>query len=179
MLFRWREVNKSAQAFEPLQRRLRSTIERGAQQTTCRRTAATCANLLKLWPALWTFLHQPQVPPTNNDAERALRVAVADTSLEASQREGIARDVFGNKVEQPTLDILTAAAQQEWSTPHEFRAGLVNLGRRALELGAKGALLAWPVAALVVHLALTALFVPREPEPPGQHPHPHDGPPAA
>jgi len=48
-----------------------------------------------------------------------------------------------------------------------------------LELGAKGALLAWPVAALVVHLALTALFVPREPEPPGQHPHPHDGPPAA
>mgnify|MGYP002715460758 CR=1 FL=1 len=71
------------------------------------------------------------------DAERALRVAVADTSLEASQREGIARDVFGNKVAQPTLDILTAAAQQEWSTPREFRAGLVNLGRRALELGAK------------------------------------------
>ena len=50
-----------------------------------------------------------------------------------------------------------------------------------LKLGAKGALLAWPVAALVVHLALTALFVPREPELPGQgpHPEPHDGPPAA
>ncbi|MDL5201021.1 AAA family ATPase [Streptomyces sp. ALI-76-A] len=33
-----------------------------------------------------------------------------------------------------------------------------------LELGAKGALLAWPLAALVVHLGLTALFGPRDPE---------------
>ncbi|MEW2342169.1 AAA family ATPase [Streptomyces griseoaurantiacus] len=34
-----------------------------------------------------------------------------------------------------------------------------------LKLGAKGALLAWSVAALVVHLGLTALFGPRDPEP--------------
>ncbi|WRQ78964.1 hypothetical protein I3F59_005975 [Streptomyces sp. MUM 178J] len=34
-----------------------------------------------------------------------------------------------------------------------------------LELHAWGALLAWPVAAMVVHLALTALFGPRDPEP--------------
>ncbi|NGO81606.1 hypothetical protein G6045_39020 [Streptomyces sp. YC504] len=34
-----------------------------------------------------------------------------------------------------------------------------------LELNAKGALLAWPIAALAVHLALTALFGPRDPEP--------------
>lgn len=37
-----------------------------------------------------------------------------------------------------------------------------------LKLGAKGALLAWSLAALVVHLALTALFGPRDPEPPYQ-----------
>ncbi|MFE6284017.1 AAA family ATPase [Streptomyces sp. NPDC057877] len=36
-----------------------------------------------------------------------------------------------------------------------------------LELGAKGALLAWPVAGLVVHLGLTALFGPRDVEPYG------------
>ncbi|MFI1352177.1 hypothetical protein ACH4TV_01105 [Streptomyces sp. NPDC020898] len=36
-----------------------------------------------------------------------------------------------------------------------------------LKLGAKGALLAWPVAALVVHLGLTGLFGPRDPEPEG------------
>jgi hypothetical protein len=34
-----------------------------------------------------------------------------------------------------------------------------------LKLGAKGALLAWSVGALVVHLGLTALFAPRDPEP--------------
>ncbi|MFG2516624.1 AAA family ATPase [Streptomyces sp. NPDC048584] len=34
-----------------------------------------------------------------------------------------------------------------------------------LKLGAKGALLAWPFGALVVHLGLTALFGPRDPEP--------------
>ncbi|MFF0836478.1 MULTISPECIES: AAA family ATPase [unclassified Streptomyces] len=33
-----------------------------------------------------------------------------------------------------------------------------------LDLGAKGALLAWPLAALLVHLGLTALFGPRDPE---------------
>ncbi|WP_405873737.1 MULTISPECIES: AAA family ATPase [unclassified Streptomyces] len=34
-----------------------------------------------------------------------------------------------------------------------------------LKLGAKGALLAWSLGALVVHLGLTALFGPRDPEP--------------
>ncbi|MFF9805329.1 AAA family ATPase [Streptomyces coeruleorubidus] len=34
-----------------------------------------------------------------------------------------------------------------------------------LRLGAKGALLAWPFAALVLQLGLTALFGPRDPEP--------------
>ncbi|WP_240800396.1 MULTISPECIES: ABC transporter permease [Streptomyces] len=34
-----------------------------------------------------------------------------------------------------------------------------------LGLRAKGALLAWPLAAMIVHLALTALFAPRDPEP--------------
>lgn len=71
------------------------------------------------------------------DTERALRVAVADASLDTSQREGIMREVFGGKVAEPTLNILTAAAKEEWSTPREFRTGLINLGRRALELGAK------------------------------------------
>lgn len=34
-----------------------------------------------------------------------------------------------------------------------------------LKLGAKGALLAWSLGALLVHLGLTALFGPRDPEP--------------
>ncbi|QKW05967.1 hypothetical protein HUT18_05715 [Streptomyces sp. NA04227] len=51
-----------------------------------------------------------------------------------------------------------------------------------LELKAKGALLAWPIASLAVHLALNGLFGPRDPEPQypplygppqGPAPHPH------
>ncbi|MGV4982718.1 AAA family ATPase [Streptomyces sp. NPDC001709] len=38
-----------------------------------------------------------------------------------------------------------------------------------LKLGAKGALLAWPLGALLVHLGLTALFGPRDPELPYPH----------
>ncbi|ATL27055.1 hypothetical protein KY5_2037c [Streptomyces formicae] len=41
-----------------------------------------------------------------------------------------------------------------------------------LELKAKGVLLAWPVAALAVHLGLMALFGPRDPEP---YPAPYAG----
>ena len=33
-------------------------------------------NLLKRWPALWTFTHTDGVEPTNNQAERGLRGAV-------------------------------------------------------------------------------------------------------
>ena len=33
-------------------------------------------NLLKIWPALWTFADREGVQPTNNHAERALRSAV-------------------------------------------------------------------------------------------------------
>ncbi|MBN3928387.1 hypothetical protein IQ279_01775 [Streptomyces verrucosisporus] len=59
------------------------------------------------------------------------------------------------------------------------RAGAVGEGRvfdAPLELHAKGALLVWPLAALGVHLALTSLFGPRDPEP--AHPlHPGWGPP--
>src|SRR3954466_15922788 len=33
-------------------------------------------NLLKIWPALWTFAEHRGIEPTNNHAERALRGAV-------------------------------------------------------------------------------------------------------
>lgn len=43
-----------------------------------------------------------------------------------------------------------------------------------LKLGAKGALLTWSLAALIVHVGLTALFGPRDPEPYQQGPLPKD-----
>jgi transposase len=56
-------------------------LQLGSTQTQCSRTANTCANLMKMWPALWTFLHNPLVPPTNNAAERALRDYVVKRKL--------------------------------------------------------------------------------------------------
>ena len=52
------------------------------------------------------------------DGERALRIAVADNSVESSQRTGIMRDVFSAKVADPTLEVLLAAAEQELSLIH-------------------------------------------------------------
>jgi transposase len=40
-----------------------------------RKVASFSAQLLALWPALWTFVNHP-IEPTNNSAERALRKAV-------------------------------------------------------------------------------------------------------
>ena len=47
-------------------------------------------NLLKLWPAPWTFAGRRGIEPTNNHAERALRSAVIYRKLSsaASPSEG-------------------------------------------------------------------------------------------
>lgn len=55
----------------------------------------------------------------------------------------------------PTTNVVAHAKQV--GQGHTFDA--------PLELGVKGALLAWPVAAMLVHLGLTAFFGPRDPEP--------------
>ncbi|KUJ54596.1 hypothetical protein ACZ90_65600 [Streptomyces albus subsp. albus] len=49
---------------------------------------------------------------------------------------------------------------------------------KPLELAAKGALLAWPAAAMAVHLALTGLFGPRDHEPEQGHGAAYPAPPA-
>src|SRR5215470_9847842 len=54
---------------------LRDLLE-GGTRCGCAPTAAFCANLLELEPALWTFTRAEGVEPTNNAAERALRPAV-------------------------------------------------------------------------------------------------------
>jgi len=86
VLFRWRAQEKAAAQFEPLCRRVRCLLEKGSTQTQCSRTAKTCANLLKLWPALWMFLRDATVPPTNNEAERALRALVLKRKISGPTR---------------------------------------------------------------------------------------------
>jgi transposase len=54
-----------------------------------KRTRGLARNLLKAWPALWTFADRPGVTPTNNHAERGLRGAVIYRKLSlGSQTDG-------------------------------------------------------------------------------------------
>jgi transposase len=86
VMFRWRDQKRDAEKFEPLQRRLKQALQHGVAQTECRRTASTCANVLKVWPALWSFLRYPAVPPTNNAAEQALRGVVLKRKISGPTR---------------------------------------------------------------------------------------------
>src|SRR5450756_2014133 len=61
----------------PLKQELRGLLEEAARKAARNRRHRTFAkNLLKRWPALWTFASVPGVEPTNNHAERGLRGAV-------------------------------------------------------------------------------------------------------
>ena len=62
-------------AIQPIQQQIHELLQAGAALTQTK-TAATCTNILKLEPALWTFVTTPGVETTNNDAERPLRRAV-------------------------------------------------------------------------------------------------------
>ena len=60
------------------------------QQARYRYTRGMARNLLKLWPALWTFADHRGIEPTNNHAERALRGSVIyrRLSLGSQSQEG-------------------------------------------------------------------------------------------
>ena len=59
---------------KPIQDELRKLLEHAARKSPRNRHHRRFAkNLLKLWPALWTFVTVEGVEPTNNAAERALR----------------------------------------------------------------------------------------------------------
>ncbi len=61
----------------PLQASLRTLLEQAARKSPRTKYHRDFArNLLKRWPALWTFTHTDGVEPTNNHAERGLRGAV-------------------------------------------------------------------------------------------------------
>ncbi|WP_264322842.1 IS66 family transposase, partial [Zarconia navalis] len=90
-LFRWwhrvRDGTVSWELFEVAMTRLRHRVDRllseaaalcehPQEKTPLAQTARTCAMILKLEPALWTFVECRGIEPTNNTAERALRSAV-------------------------------------------------------------------------------------------------------
>jgi transposase len=67
---------------KPVQDELLALLEHAGQKTKRHRLHRRFANnLLKIWPALWTFVTTDGVTPTNNAAERALRGPVIHRKL--------------------------------------------------------------------------------------------------
>jgi transposase len=61
----------------PIQTELRALLEQASPKKARNRWHRQFANnLLKIWPALWTFVSIDGIEPTNNPAERALRAPV-------------------------------------------------------------------------------------------------------
>jgi len=79
----------------PLKHELKTLLERAARKSTRTKYHRPFAkNLLKLWPALWTFTVVDAVEPTNNHAERGLRGAVIYRKLSlGSQSEAGERTI--------------------------------------------------------------------------------------
>jgi transposase len=78
-----RAIRQLQRTYKPI---IRSFATNRARNKRCRGMAR---NLLKAWPALWTFAAHKGVEPTNNHAERALRSAVIYRKLSlGSQSEG-------------------------------------------------------------------------------------------
>jgi transposase len=76
-----------AAEMKPIQAELHALLDHAARKSQRTRLHARFArNLLKLWPALWTFLTTNGVEPTNNAAERSLRGPVISRRLSQGTR---------------------------------------------------------------------------------------------
>jgi transposase len=72
---------------KPIQTQLRKLLQRAGRKSKRTRFHRVFANnLLKIWPALWTFVVVDGVEPTNNAAERALRGPVITRKLSHGNR---------------------------------------------------------------------------------------------
>jgi transposase len=71
----------------PIQTELQTLLEHAGRNSKRTRLHRVFANkLLKIWPALWTFVTIDGVEPTNNPAERALRSPVIHRKLSHGTR---------------------------------------------------------------------------------------------
>jgi transposase len=96
---------------KPIQSALRALLEdagRNSKRTRLHRRFAN--NLLKVWPALWTFLTIDAVEPTNNPAERALRGPVIHRKLCHGTRSD-----DGERFAERALSIAATCRQQHRS----------------------------------------------------------------
>ncbi|MBI3763276.1 MAG: IS66 family transposase [Chloroflexi bacterium] len=93
-------------AMQPIQTQVGELLRQGAQLTN-EKTGRTCANILKLEVALWTFVWVEGVEPTNNGAERAVRRAVL-----WRRRSFGTQSAAGSRFVERILTVVTTLRQQ-------------------------------------------------------------------
>ena len=111
---------------QPIQAEVRNLLRIGTLLDH-RGTRKTCHNLLSLEPALWTFIAQAGVEPTNNAAERPLRRGVI-WRRRSFGTQSEAGSVFVERIltavttlrqqQRDVLDFLTEACQAHISGAH-------------------------------------------------------------
>jgi transposase len=109
----------------PIQTELQQLLQQASPKSQRARWHRRFANnLLKVWPALWTFTTHPGVEPTNNPAERALRGPVIHRKLSHGTRSP--------NGERFTERALTAAAtcRQQQRSLFEFLTELLTAHTR-------------------------------------------------
>jgi transposase len=108
------------EAMKPIRQEVEGLLQLGVFLVNHAQTQATCKNILKRKVALWMFVEQEGVEPTNNAAERALRRGVIwrrhsfGTQSQAGSRfvERILTSVISLRLQRRhVLDFLTEACQ--------------------------------------------------------------------
>jgi transposase len=115
----------------PLQARLGRLLRCG-QENPDPKAAGLCRELRRWWPALWTFARVPEVEPTNNVAERALRPAVL------WRKGSFGCDSEGGRRFAERLLTVVATCRQQGRSLLEF---LVAVGEATLQGTARPSLL--------------------------------------
>ena len=112
----------------PIQTQLQQLLEEASpksQRTRWHRRFAN--NLLKVWPALWTFTTIEGIEPTNNPAERALRSPVIHRKLslatQSNNGERFAERVLSTAANLPIPKPITVHLSQRTDrSPHPRRS---------------------------------------------------------
>ena len=94
-------------AMPPIQARVGELLREGAHLSN-EKTGRTCAKILKLEVALWTFVRVKGVEPTNNGAERPLRRAVL-----WRRRSFWTQSADGSRFVERILTVVTTLRQQK------------------------------------------------------------------
>lgn len=103
----------------PIRSGLKVILQAGTEVTQSK-TKGTCAEILKLEAAMWTFIHVEGVEPTNNIAERSIRPAVIwrKTSFGTDQERG-------SRYVERVLTVVSTCQQQGRNALEYIRSAIV------------------------------------------------------